>query len=116
MSDDKKTEKPLENPKVDVVVKPKDANTPDQKRTFDKTAETVKKKIRENVEKTIKENESEGKDKQFKAVEKEVKKAGESVSPNHIKEIEVNVSGKDGDGDTEKRGYTVKPKEGRPKP
>lgn len=110
MSDDKKPEKPLENPEVYVSVTPKDGKNKEHK----KLAEKVQKTLKENVKKALEENKPGGKDKQFEAVESETKKAGKSTNPGQIEKIKVRVAGKDGDGDIVDRGWAVAPKEVKP--
>lgn len=107
MSDDKKSEKPLENPEIYVNVTPKDDKNTDHK----KTAEKVKEKLKENIKKAIEENKPGGKDKQFKAAEAETKKAKRGTDHRQIEKIKVRIGAKDGNGDAEDRGWTVAPKE-----
>lgn len=112
MSDDKKKEAPLKNPEVQVEVSPKDSRNPDHRREAEKIGRNLKDKVKRAVE----ENESGGKDKQFDAAEKEAKKAGQGVSKERIDKIKVGVDGTDEDGDKVGKGWSVKPKEGKPNP
>ncbi|MEK7131552.1 MAG: hypothetical protein AAB797_02345 [Patescibacteria group bacterium] len=112
MSDDKKPEKrepakPLKDPEVYVNVTPKDSKNPEHK----EAAKKVQKKLEEKVKQAVEENKPGGQEKQFKAVEKETKKAGEGTDKNEIEKIKVRVAGKDEDGDVIDRGWGVTPKE-----
>ncbi len=112
MSDDKKTEKPLKDPEVTVGVEPKDANNEEHVRA----AEKLEDKLEENLQKAVEENKSGGKEKQFEAVESEVKKAKESANPEQIETIDVLVGGTNEDGDGEGRAWSIRPKENKPAP
>lgn len=112
MSDDKKQEKPLEDPEVYVTVVPKDDRNPEHK----KAAGTTEKKVREEVKKAVEQSKQGGKDKQFDAAESGVKRAGEGTDPKKIDRIRVRVVGKDSDGDGVAKEWTVTPKEGKPIP
>src|SRR3989344_1420351 len=113
MSDDKKSPPPpLKDPKVGITVTPKDEKNPEHK----KIAETVKKALKEKVDKAIEENKPGGGEKQFNAVKKEAKKAGQATDPSKIKEIRVGVRVTDEEGDKDTREHTETPKEGKPTP
>ena len=112
MSDNKKSEKPLENPDVFVNVTPKDARNPEHRKVADKVGRTLK----ENVKKAIADNKPGGAEKQLEAVGAETKKAGQGTSQQEIDKIRVRVSDKDKDGDTAERVWSVTPKEGKPTP
>ncbi len=112
MSDDKKTEKPLKDPEVEVQVVPK--NKYDKEHT--EAAEQLEEKVKKNVEKAIEENKSGGKDKQFKAAEQETERAAESTGNEKIEQINVRVDGDDEAGNHEGRDWSKKPKEGKPTP
>ncbi len=112
MSDDKKTEKPLENPQIYVEVVPRNKTNP----AHQEAAKNLEEKLEENVKKALEENKDGGKDKQFRAAEQETKKAGEATSSEKIKKIKVGVGGHDEAGDHEERDWSVNPKEGKPAP
>ena len=113
MSDDKKSPPPpLKDPKVGITVTPKDEKNPEHK----KIAETVKKALKEKVDKAIEENKPGGGEKQFNAVKKEAKKAGQATDPSKIKEIRVGVRVTDEEGDKDTREQTVTAKEGKKTP
>lgn len=112
MSDDKKSEKPLEDPEIYVNVTPKDGE--DSEHT--EAAERVEKKLAEKIEQALEENKSGGKEKQFEAAESEVKKAKESADPQQIEVIDVEVDGTNQEGDREGRAWSVIPKENKPAP
>lgn len=114
MSDDKKSEKPLENPEVHVSVTPKDSKNKEENQKNKDTAEKVQKTLKEKVKKALEENRPGGKDKQFEAAESETKKAGKGTDPGQIGKIKVRIAGKDGDGDIVDRGWMVVPKEVKP--
>lgn len=108
MSNDKKSDakepaKPLENPSVNVHVTPQNEKNP----AHVDAARTLKKKLEENVKKAVEKNSPDGQEKQFEAVKEETKKVGADANPAEIKEVKVNVSGTDKDGDTERRAWTV---------
>lgn len=81
--------KPLENPQVDVKVKPATKSDRDY-------ADKVKRNLKADVEKTVKQNEGGGARKQLDAAEQTTKEAGKQVDPSKVKEISVDVSGKVG--------------------
>ncbi len=81
--------KPIENPQVDVRVKPATKGDRDY-------ADKVKRNLKSDVEKTIKQNEGDGARRQLDAAKKTVKEAGKQVDPAKVKEISVNVDGKVG--------------------
>lgn len=113
MSDnDKKQEKPLENPEIFVTAVPKDDRNPEHK----KAASVAEKIVREEIKKAVKQSEPGGKSKQFDAAESEVKKAGQGTDPKKIDRIRVRVVGKDEDGDGVAKEWAVTPKEGKPRP
>ena len=109
MSDEKKPEKPLKDPRVDVYVYPKDEKSSEHKEAADKVKKVLKEKVKEAIEK----NKSGGKNKQFDAVDSETKKAGKDTDPKKIGGIEVIVKGIDGDANQVQRGLKVVPKEGK---
>ncbi len=117
MSDVKKPEqkdppKPLEKPHVEVNVIPKDENNNTQR----DAARTLRQKLKDNIKKVVQENKPGGKEKQFEAAKEQTKKVGRDSNPEQIKEIRVNVSGTDQDGDHERRAWIVAPKENKPTP
>lgn len=109
MSEDKKKEGPLNNPKVKVDVVPKEGRNPDHK----KEAEKVKEKLTEKINKAVSDSKSGGKEKQFDAAEAETKKAAEGVDGKKVDKIKVSVEGTDKDGHDVSKGWGVKPKEGK---
>ena len=115
MSDSKKPEqkdppKPLEKTHIHVDVIPKDENNDRQK----DTARTLRQKLKDNIKKAVDQNKQGGKEKQFEAAREETKKVGRDTDSSQVKEIRVNVSGTDQDGDRERHAWTVIPKENKP--
>lgn len=107
MSDDKKPAKPLKDTEIVVTVVPKDDNNLEH----EEAAERIERKLEENIEKALEDNKPGGKEKQFEAVESEIKKAKESAAPQQIEVIDVEVNGTNEDGDREGWARSVTPKE-----
>jgi len=97
--DTKKEEppKPLENVKVEVDAGSKTARNPDERQATKKIEDSLTK----NIKKVIDDNKAGGVSKQLDAAKKEVKKAGESADPRHIKEIDATGTDTDGEDDRE---------------
>lgn len=112
MSDDKKKEAPLKDPKVGVDVVPKDSRSKDHRDAAKKVAE----KLKEKIDQAVSDNKSGGKEKQFDAAEAEVDKAADGTDNRKIEKIKVLVEGKDDAGNDVAKGWGKKPKEGKPNP
>jgi hypothetical protein len=103
--------KPLESPKVDVTVTPKDGANRQEKKDNQQHAGEIKEKIEKEVKKQLDANKGGGAKKQLDAAEKVADDAKKGVDPKKIEKVKIKVEG-EVDGDKVSREKTVTPKEG----
>lgn len=107
----KPAEKPLENPKVDVTVTPKDGNNRQEKKDNKEYADKIKEKVEKEVKKEIDANKGGGAKKQLDAAEQVADGAKKGADKGKVEKIKIKVEG-EVDGDKITREKTVTPKGG----
>jgi hypothetical protein len=108
---EKKAEPPLENPKVDVTVTPKDGSNRQEKKDNKEYADSVKEKVEKEVKKQLDANKDGGAKKQLDAAEKVADGAKQGADKSKVEKIKIKVEG-EVDGDKVTREKTVTPKGG----
>lgn len=103
---------PIEKPKVKVTAKPADTDSPKQKEVNDQAAEKIEKSVADNVRKALDDHKTGGSQQQLDAAKRAVEDAGKQVSPQRVKEIEVQVDGQRGGKPFRKKLDPVEPSEG----
>ena len=108
---EKKPEPPLEKPKVDVTVTPKDGESRQEKKDNKEYADSVKEKVEKKVKEQLDANQGGGAKKQLDAAEKVADDAKQGVDQKKVDKIKIKVEG-EVDGDKVSREKTVTPKGG----
>jgi hypothetical protein len=107
----KPAEPPLEKPKVDVTVTPKEGESRTERKDNKDYAEKVEKKLKEQVQQQIDGNKGGGAKKQLDAAEQVADGAKKGVDGNKVDKVKIKVEG-EVDGDKVSREKTVTPKGG----